>query len=230
MLQKDRGLLEREGGHQYPLCTSPSVDVCPYNSLFLFGPPSVQPHLSFSFTHNYLSSPSIIRTSAQLRRSKSLKYRLRLIHSILSSSLKYLSPSFHTASQEVGVATNKSDQGPLGLMKKKKKKKRADVLPPSPSLTFIKPNPSLPSSLRLVCAAYRHSPACCLWGSGTNMRSKLLKGMLIHMYKRPQCEERLHPHTSTAHAWDTYIHIRMCVHIQYVCSICAIHIHLLDYF
>lgn len=123
MLQKDRGLLEREGGHQYPLCTSPSVDVCPYNSLFLFGPPSVQPHLSFSFTHNYLSSPSIIRTSAQLRRSKSLKYRLRLIHSILSSSLKYLSPSFHTASQEVGVATNKSDQGPLGLMKKKKKKK-----------------------------------------------------------------------------------------------------------
>lgn len=65
------------------------------------------------------------------------------------------------------------------------------------------------------------------------MGNKLLNEMLLHMYKQPQCEHCVHPHTAahaTAHGvcacthvpLDTkqaHIHICMCVHIEYVCTV-----------
>lgn len=58
------------------------------------------------------------------------------------------------------------------------------------------------------------------------MRGKLLKGMLLHMYEHPQCEECVHPHTSTAHACTdkqghiyTYTNVRpYTVCMFYMCN------------
>ena len=53
------------------------------------------------------------------------------------------------------------------------------------------------------------------------MRSKLLKGILPHMYERPQCEECVHPHTSIVHACTdkqgcTYIYECVFIYSMYV--------------
>lgn len=79
-----------------------------------------------------------------------------------------------------------------------------------PSLFFL----PLIVTVRLLCA----------WSSGTNMGNKLLSELSLHMYKHPQCELCVHPHSTRTHThMDTHVAadanrhacINACVHIQH---------------
>lgn len=210
---------------------SPSVYTPLSFPLALHPFPSVQPHLSFSFTSTFLlpllSSPQHSLYAANHSNIVPDSYFSPFLLPKIFISLFISTP---LASQEVRETTYKSDPaGSLGLMEK-----RWDVLLPPLFTDIVLPSstqicPSLPPSF-LVFASYHHSQAVMCGAQRLNMGNKLLNKMLLHMYKHPQCEHSVSTHTlhhSTQRAYThthRYLQIETGMHTVVICILMHIHI------